>query len=135
MTPVYPGCLNSEDLGADTMLKIVNLLFLILVVVGAAAVYDMKMSTEHLTERVAELQRQIEKEKEDIRWYKAKWSALNQPSRLQGVVDRYNAYLQLEPLGADQITTVDALPVKPVNLQPVSGDPMGGYASRLPAVQ
>ncbi|MDD7910314.1 MULTISPECIES: hypothetical protein [Pseudovibrio] len=117
------------------MLKIVNLLFLILVVIGAAAVYDMKMSTEHLTEKVAELQRQIEKEKEDIRWYKAQWSALNQPSRLQGVVDRYNAYLELEPLGASQITTVEALPVKPVQLQPVSGDPMGGYASRLPAVQ
>ncbi|MTI19138.1 hypothetical protein E1162_17995 [Rhodobacteraceae bacterium RKSG542] len=117
------------------MLRIINLVFMFTVVVGAVAVYDMKMSTEHLNDRVSELQRQIEKEREDIRWYKAQWSALNQPSRLQGVVDRYNSYLQLEPLGAEQITTLDALPMKPVQLEPAAHDSMGGYAGALPAVR
>ncbi|WP_310619081.1 cell division protein FtsL [Flexibacterium corallicola] len=117
------------------MLRIINVVFLLAVIVGAVAVYDIKMSAEHLTERVAQLKRDIQKERDDIQWYRAQWSALNQPSRLQGVVDRYNTYLQLEPLSAEKITTVEALPVKPVLLEPVAADSMGGYAGKLPDIQ
>ncbi|WP_208976265.1 cell division protein FtsL [Polycladidibacter stylochi] len=111
-------------------------MFLLVVVLSLAAyVYNMKMNNEHLVERIALLQQEIKKEKEDIRFYKAQWSALNQPSRLQGIVERYNSYLQLQPLTGDQITTLDALPVRPVIMEPASARAMGGYASQSMAIQ
>ncbi|KZK94740.1 cell division protein FtsL [Pseudovibrio ascidiaceicola] len=117
------------------MLRFVNLFFVVAVVIGAALVYDIKMSNENLADQVRQLSAEIAKEKDDIRYYKAQWSVLNQPGRLQGIVDRYNDILKLEPLRAEQITTLKALPVRPVLMEPVSADAMSGYASRVTSVQ
>lgn len=111
------------------MVRILNILFLIAVVIGAATVYDLKLAANKSAQRVAELQREIGEEREAIRHLKAEWSLLNKPDRLQNLVERYNDYLQLESLEVRQIVTADDLPARPVMLEPIGGSgPQTGYA-------
>lgn len=111
------------------MVRLLNVLFILAVIAGAAVVFGMKHDAERAAERVAQLQRDIDGERESISLLKAEWSLLNQPSRLQRLVERYNAYLQLEPLDVAQIAALEDLPAKPMNFDPY-GDaaPLGGYA-------
>ncbi|MFD1696480.1 cell division protein FtsL [Roseibium aestuarii] len=119
------------------MVRYLNVFFILLVVVGAAALYDMKLGAKDSASRVVELQQQIGEEQETIRQLKAEWSLLNQPDRLQGVVDRYNEYLQLAPLDAHQIVSVGDLPARPVMMEPIGGKaPLSGYAGAgAPVIQ
>ncbi|MBO6758585.1 MAG: hypothetical protein JJ902_19785 [Roseibium sp.] len=118
------------------MVRTLNLLFVLAVVIGAATVYDMKLAAEKSASRVAELQREIEAEREAIRHLRAEWSMLNQPDRLQRLVERYNAYLELSPLEVTQIVAAEDLPARPVMLEPIgSPDPMGGYAGSSTVVR
>lgn len=111
------------------MFRILNIALILAVVVVAAVVYNMKHDAENAAERVAHLQRAIDQEEEKIDLLKAEWSVLNQPSRLQRLVERYNTYLQLEPVEARQIASIDDLPTKPIDFTPFNRDPLGGYAA------
>ncbi|NRG17833.1 hypothetical protein HPQ64_09040 [Rhizobiales bacterium] len=118
------------------MTRYLNLVFVLVVLIAAATVFDMKHAAELSAEEVAALKQQIAEEREQIQLLKAEWSLLNRPDRLQGLVERYNAYLELEPLTAEQITLLENLPVKPVDLEPVKSDsPLGGYAGDVPSIQ
>ncbi|MHC5652690.1 cell division protein FtsL [Stappia sp.] len=111
------------------MARFTNLILVAGVLGAAATVYNMKHDAERSAEHVAALQRQIEGERERIQLLKAEWSLLNDPSRLQGLVDRYNDYLHLEPLAVEQITRIEDIPVKPVEFEPIDGNAtLGGYA-------
>ncbi|MCX2721876.1 cell division protein FtsL [Roseibium salinum] len=110
------------------MVRTLNILFILAVVIGAATVYDMKLAATKSAERVADLRRQIDEERDAIRMLKAEWSLLNQPDRLQTLVERYNEYLQLKPLDVKQIVTPEDIPARPVMLEPIGGAQMGGYA-------
>ncbi|MBO6893542.1 MAG: hypothetical protein JJ866_16485 [Roseibium sp.] len=111
------------------MVRALNILFILAVVIGAATVYDMKLAATKSAERVADLQRQIDEERDAIRHLKAEWSLLNKPERLQTLVERYNDFLQLEALDVKQIVTPEDLPARPVMLEPIGGsNKMGGYA-------
>lgn len=112
------------------LVRYLNLVFVLAVIIGAAVVFDMKMAAERSSERVAELKRQIDDEREAIRLLKAEWSLLNQPHRLQGLAERYSEYLQLQPLEPKQIVQLNDLPVKPVMLEPVGIDALiDGFAT------
>ena len=111
------------------MFRILNIVLIFAVVIGAAVVFNMKHDAENAAERVARLQRAIDQEEGKIDLLKAEWSVLNQPARLQGLVERYNAYLQLEPLDAKQIASIDDLPTRPIEFTPFNDGPLGGYAS------
>ena len=80
------------------MVRTLNIVFILAVVIGAATVYDMKLAATKSAEKVADLKRQIDEERDSIRHLKAEWSLLNKPDRLQSLVERYNDYLLLEPL-------------------------------------
>lgn len=111
------------------MTRFVNIGLLLAMIIAAAAVYDRKYDAEVAAGRVAELRRQIDQEKDLIQHLRAEWSMLDQPARLQKLVERYNEYLQLEPLDPTQLVTVDVLPVRPVDLSPYRKDgTLGGYA-------
>lgn len=110
------------------MLRIINIVLILAVVACAATVYGMKHEAENAAERVARLQRAIDDEHEQISLLKAEWSVLNQPARLQRLVERYNAYLQLQALEVGQIAAIEDLPAKPINFAPMNQDPLGGYA-------
>lgn len=118
------------------MVRTLNVLFVLAVVIGAATVYDMKLAAKKSANRVAELQAEIEAERNAIRHLRARWSELNQPDRLQNLVERYNGYMELQPLDVQQIVSPEDLPARPVLLEPIrSPDPMGGYAGTSAVVQ
>ncbi len=117
------------------MVRTLNILFILAVVIGAGTVYEMKLAATKSAEKVADLKRQIDEERDAIRLLKAEWSLLNKPDRLQSLVERYNDYLQLQPLGVKQIVTQEDLPARPVMLEPVGGSQMGGYAGSTTAIR
>lgn len=100
------------------MMRSVNILLVLLMLVGAAVVYDLKYEAERATAKVSKITRKIEAERDAIATLKAEWSLLNQPRRLQDLTERYHTYLELDPLDPTQIGTLDDLPFKPA----VSGD-------------
>jgi hypothetical protein len=96
--------------------RIFNLILLAAMIVGAAVTYDMKHKAELAADRVAALQADIAKEKNEIVLLKAEWSMLTQPARLQATIEQYADHFQLQPFSPDQIATVDEIPLKPVTI-------------------
>ena len=135
MQLVYRALLPFRGSGAD-MVRTLNIVFILAVVIGAATVYDLKLAATKSAAKVAELQKQIDEERDAIRHLKAEWSLLNKPDRLQNLVERYNDYLQLQPLDVQQIVTPEDIPTRPVMLEPIGGaDQMGGYAGSTAAIR
>ena len=95
------------------MLRTINILLVILMLIGAAVVYDLKYEAERATAKVAKITRKIDAERDAIATLKAEWSLLNQPRRLQDLAERYHSYLELDPLDPTQIGTIDDIPFKP----------------------
>lgn len=90
----------------------------IAVIVAAVAVFQVKYRADAVAARVAELQRRVDEEKERLSLLKAEWSFLIQPARVQGLVERHNDALGLQPLEPGQIARLrdlDDLPRRPVD--------------------
>jgi hypothetical protein len=111
------------------MTRTINALLVFLMVLSAAAVYDMKYEAEMAASTVAALDQQIDNERAEISLLKAEWSVLSQPARLKQLVDRHQDILQLQPLTADQFGTIADIPEKPVEPDP-DGDLLVGAPSR-----
>ncbi|CDX20457.1 conserved exported hypothetical protein [Mesorhizobium sp. ORS 3359] len=102
---------------------------LIAVMVSAAALtYKTKREAEEQLAAVQRIQAQIRYEEDTIDLLKADWSLLTQPSRLQKLADIYKSQLGLEPVGARQIGGLDDIPVKPVTIEDLSSQRLGGMA-------
>lgn len=99
--------------------RIVNLVLLAVMLVGAAVTYDMKYRAETAADHVARLQAEIAKEKQTIQALKAEWSLLDQPGRLQALVDRHADYFKLQPFASNQVVTLDQIPRKPAEPDPI----------------
>ncbi len=111
------------------MLRLLDFVFIAGVLLIAAAVYDLKNLSEDAAERVASLSAAIETEQNRIRLLRAEWSVLNQPARLQALVERYNEHLGLATLEARQIAPIESLPTRRFEADPIGADPVfGGYA-------
>ncbi|MBN9057661.1 MAG: hypothetical protein J0H21_00485 [Rhizobiales bacterium] len=54
----------------------------------------------------------------------AEWSVLDQPSRLQDLVQRYGSYLHLAPLDVRQLASIEDVPDKPIEVPGASLDRM-----------
>ena len=118
------------------MTRYLNIFLVIGVLAAAATVYDMKHDAERAAERVANLQQRIDEEREQLKLLRAEWSLLNDPGRLQRLVERYNDHLNLQPLEVGQITRIEDVPIKPMKLEPIGGDnALGGYAGTQPVVR
>ena len=94
--------------------------------VAALTVFQIKYRAEAVSERVADMQHRVDKEKEAISLLKAEWSFLIQPSRIQALVERHRDRLQLVPLDPAQVTHLDTIPARPVGL-------VSAESSTLPA--
>lgn len=110
------------------MSRLINCLFLAVMIVAAVIVYDLKHRVENASMNVARLEAEIEKERDAIALLNAEWSHLTQPARLQELVDRYGMYFELQAIGADQIATANDIPIRPLDLGPDRDAPLGGYA-------
>jgi hypothetical protein len=102
---------------------------LIAVMVSAAAfTYNTKRKVEDQLAEVHRIEAKIKFEQDSIDLLKADWSLLTQPSRLQKLAEIYQGELQLEPVDASQIGSLDDLPSKPVGIPDFSTQRLGGMA-------
>ncbi|MGO4833213.1 hypothetical protein AB4144_13120 [Rhizobiaceae sp. 2RAB30] len=102
---------------------------LIAVMVSAAAfTYNTKHHAENWLSEVKRLERQIRYEEDTIDLLKADWSLLTQPARLQRLSERYQGELALQPVEAHQIVGLEDLPAKPVEIEDLSNQRLGGMA-------
>lgn len=110
------------------MNRLLNFVLIGIMVVAAVVVYDMKHRVESAAVAVAALETAIDQEREAIALLKAEWSHLTQPSRLQELIERYDAYFELAAVEGDQIATVSDIPMRPIDLRPNRSVPLGGFA-------
>jgi len=76
---------------------------------SAATVFILKKDAERDAEAIRELDRKIAAERQRISELLALWSGLDDPARLQALVERHNDVLRLESISARQIVTVGEL--------------------------
>ena len=108
------------------MIRFVSLLAVVLVVAAAVGLYRFKGESQQLVRHIASLHSQIDEEREQISVLRAEWNYLDQPSRIQELADRY---LGLKRLDVDQISVVEALPMRPIDIDPSgTNNPLGGFA-------
>jgi hypothetical protein len=80
---------------------------------SAVAVFHVKYRAEGVARHAAELQRELESEAEARSLLQAEWSLLNQPARVQELIERHADVLPLQPLDPAQITAIENLPMRP----------------------
>src|SRR5690606_21468580 len=103
---------------------------LIAVMVAAAGfTYTTKHSAEAELSKLRKLEASIRFEEETIDLLKADWSLMTQPSRLQKLAEAYQGELNLVPIEAYQITTVDELPARELRIEDLFGMPVDAMAS------
>jgi hypothetical protein len=73
---------------------------------AAATVFVMKKDAERDARAIGEINRKIAAEQQRISELQAEWSALDHPGRLQALVERHKAVLELSPIEARQVATV-----------------------------
>ena len=95
---------------------------------AALLVYDLKYEAEEKAKHKAGLIQSLEEERATIDLLEAEWSVLNQPARLQTLAEQYGTVLSLEALSIDQVSHVNNVPLRPVDVAPIGSDRLGGYA-------
>jgi hypothetical protein len=102
---------------------------LIAVMVAAAAfTYKTKHEAENRRDEVRRIEAEIKLEEDTITLLKADWSLLTQPSRLQRLSEVYQSELALQPVDAHQIVGLDALPARPLTIEDLTDERLGGMA-------
>ena len=97
-------------------MRLLNLCVLVLLVVAAAYVYEIKFESTLRAERVAKMRGDVRRERDAIAALRAEWATLDNPARIQGLVRRH---LPLRPAEATQYDSLDRLPERPpVVMQP-----------------
>jgi hypothetical protein len=80
-------------------------------IVAAAFVYKIKFESTMRAAEVARLAAEIKRERDAIAALRAEWALLDNPARIQGLVERHLALRLLDPA---QIDHLDHLPERPV---------------------
>lgn len=84
--------------------------------------YTVEQQVQELEGELAALNRSIIEDEQAIHVLKAEWSLLNNPERLKDLSARL---LGLEPIRPDQLSSLSALPMRPVAAPaPVFGNPL-----------
>ena len=97
-------------------------ILLALAAIGAAGVvFEEKRQASKEARDVAKLKRKIDAEGERISELKAEWSMLDQPARLQKIVELHPDVLTLEVMKTEQIGTIDDVPWPPPPPAPKEG--------------
>ncbi|MBN9075301.1 MAG: hypothetical protein BGN87_17690 [Rhizobiales bacterium 65-79] len=95
------------------MFRTTDTVLIAVMVAAAAYTYQVKRGAEDQLDAINHMKTQIRLEGETIDLLKADWSLLSRPGRLQKLVDVYSDQLQLKPVEANQIVTLDDLPMRP----------------------
>ena len=110
-------------------MRILHILVIGFLVFAAAYVYRIKMASTVRTERVLQLQADIRAQREAIATLRAEWNKLDDPERLQGLVERH---LPLKPITAAQYDSLKNLPERPPNYNRAP-DPIGAMIGEIQA--
>lgn len=89
------------------MMRISTLLWVIVLSVSAFALYKVKFQVQTLRGQIAEVSRDLERERESLNVVAAEWAYLNRPDRLQKLAD---TYLSTQAVTVEQIADVQAIP-------------------------
>lgn len=95
------------------MFRTTDTILIAVMVAVAAYTYQVKRGAETQLDNINRMKTQIRLEGDTIDLLKADWSLLSRPGRMQKLVDVYQDQLQLKPIDADQIVTLDSLPMRP----------------------
>lgn len=99
------------------MTKLLALLWIIAIAGLAGVLFQVKYEVQGLEQELAGVQHGIVKDKEAIHVLEAEWSYLNQPERIAELSRRY---LELQPVTAQQIASIVALPPAPEDMGAVN---------------
>ncbi len=103
-------------------MRFLHLIVVAALVSAAVYVYKIKFASALQAERVAKLRTDLRKERDAIASLRAEWAQLNNPTRIQGLVQRH---LKLRPLEATQFDNFASLPERPADAAPLNDDPIG----------
>ena len=103
-------------------MRFLHLIVVAALVSAAAYVYKVKFDSTLQAERVAKLRADLRHERDAIASLRAEWSQLDNPARIQGLVQRH---LALKPIEATQFDNFDQLPERPAATIPDVNDPIG----------
>ncbi len=93
------------------MMRILHLTVVAALIVAAAFVYKIKFESTMRAAEMARLAAEIKRERDAIAALRAEWALLENPARIQGLVERHLALRMLDPA---QIDRLDHLPERPV---------------------
>lgn len=110
------------------MFRTTDIVLIAITVSAAAFTYKTKHEAEKWLTETHKLSQEIQYEKDTIDILKADWSLLTQPARLQQLTKIYDNQLELEPVGAHQIVELDELPARPLTIEDLSSQRLGGMA-------
>lgn len=92
------------------MIRLGNLFWVALAGTLGYGLYHLKHEVKALEDELFRLNRQVLAEQQAIHVLRAEWSYINQPQRLQSLVQRH---LDLQPTKPAQIGTLATLPARP----------------------
>lgn len=92
------------------MLRTFDIILITIMLLAATVTYKIKYDAEKRMADIRTLQRKINFEKDTITLLKADWSLLTQPNRLQKLTETYHSELNLAPIDAKQIVSIDDVP-------------------------
>lgn len=90
-----------------------NLVLLLTSFCALIVVYAQKYHAEDLSLQVAALEQDVERKTHELSTLKADWAYLNQPGRLQPIVERHAEVLGLAPIKTEQYQNIEDLPMRP----------------------
>ncbi len=101
-------------------MRLLNFCVVVLLLLAAGYVYEIKYESTLRAERLAKMRSDIRRERDAIAALRAEWAQLENPARLQGLVRRH---LTLGPSQPLQYDSLDRLPERPPRIvQPVVED-------------
>lgn len=109
------------------MIKASDVVLTGLMIAAAIWTFQIKHEAEISSDKVANLLRQIDREKDKIDLLQADWAVLTQPKHLQSVAGKFAGELRLQQLEVDQIITLENLPPLRQQDDPAF-DPIGALA-------
>lgn len=85
----------------------------VVVVFAASWTYKVNYQVQEAEDRVASLQREINRERSKIAVLGAEWAYLNRPERLRALSETYYAELRLMPIDASHFASISEVPLPP----------------------
>lgn len=89
------------------MIRLATVLWIIVLSVSAFGLYKVKFQVQTLRAHIADVSREIERERESMNVVAAEWAYLNRPERLKKLSD---TYLSSSAVTVEQIADVQAIP-------------------------